>query len=75
MYRLWVVAAFLQAALALGAVAAAAYLAPAGSDPWPALRFFGMFLVMGAGAALSLRQYVKGRNSTRRRPPPDNFPA
>lgn len=65
MYRLWALAAFAQAALAVGGLVAACYLA--GADPWLALRDLGLFLVMGSGAALSLGQYARRRNSNRRR--------
>jgi hypothetical protein len=71
MFRLWALASLLQAVLAIGAGVAAFYLA--GSDPWLALRDLGLFLVMAAGAALSLGQYAKRRNRSRRPPPPDNF--
>lgn len=78
MFRLWAVASFLQAALAIGAGTVAFYLA--GSDPWLALRDLGLFLVMGAGAVLSLSQYARRRNRHRRRngkrppSPPKEFP-
>lgn len=73
MYRLWALASFTQAALAVGAAAAAAYLAAIGADWWLALRDAGMSLVMGGGALLSLGRYLQGRNSNRRLPSPDNF--
>lgn len=65
MYRLWALTAFVQAALAIGAGTATVYLA--GSDPWLSLCDLGLFVVMTGGAVLSLGQYVKRRNKSRRR--------